>query len=94
MLRRLILDVLFPVRGESIVELSMHLSRVEGVEAVNITVKEVDVDTQNILVVVEGENISFEELKEVLEKHGGVIHSVDQVSAGSRVIEPPHYLIE
>jgi Uncharacterized protein conserved in archaea len=72
----------------------MHLSRVEGVEAVNITVKEVDVDTQNILVVAEGENISFKELKEVLEKHGGVIHSVDQVSAGSRIVEPPHYLIE
>ncbi|MEM0378189.1 MAG: DUF211 domain-containing protein [Thermosphaera sp.] len=93
-LRRLILDVLYPVRGESIIELSLHLSKVEGVEAVNITVKEVDVDTQNILIVVEGKNISFEEIREVLEKHGGVIHSVDQVSAGTRIIEPPSYLFE
>lgn len=93
-MRRLILDVLYPVRGESIIDLSIHLSRVDGVEAVNITVKEVDVDTQNILIVIEGEDISFEEIREVLEKHGGVIHSVDQVSAGSKIIEPPSYLFE
>ncbi|MEM1627683.1 MAG: DUF211 domain-containing protein [Desulfurococcaceae archaeon] len=94
MLRRLILDVLFPIRGVSIIDLADSLLVLSGVESVNITVKEVDVDTQNILVVIEGEKIVFDDIKEVIEKKGGVIHSIDQVVVGKKIIEPPHYLLE
>ncbi|ADV64805.1 DUF211 domain-containing protein [Desulfurococcus mucosus] len=94
MLKRIILDVLYPVRGTSIVDLAKSIVEITGVSSVSITVKEVDVDTQNILVMVEGSDISFEDVRDAIEKEGGVIHSIDQVVAGERIIEPPEYLVE
>jgi len=88
-LRRIVLDVLKPLRDPSLVELAEQLSVIRGVEGVNITVNEIDVETLSLTVVVEGSDIDFEELKAVLEETGAVIHSVDQVIAGSRVVELP-----
>nr|WP_245526475.1 DUF211 domain-containing protein [Desulfurococcus mucosus] len=93
-MKRIILDVLYPVRGTSIVDLAKSIVEITGVSSVSITVKEVDVDTQNILVMVEGSDISFEDVRDAIEKEGGVIHSIDQVVAGERIIEPPEYLVE
>lgn len=88
------LDVLYPVRGVSIIELAKAITELPGVDVVNITVKEVDVDTQNILVVVEGNNIGFDDVKETIERSGGVIHSVDQVVAGKHASKSLGRLIE
>lgn len=88
-LRRLVLDVLKPLREPSIVEVALDLSRVRGVDAVNITVNEVDVETLSLTIVVEGPDIDFQGVKEVLEAAGAAIHSIDQVVAGERVIEVP-----
>jgi len=93
-LKRIVLDVLYPVRGTSIIDLAKSIVEINGVGSVSITVKEVDVDTQSILVMIEGDNISFDDVKEVIEKEGGVIHSIDQVVAGRKIIEPPEYLVE
>jgi hypothetical protein len=89
-LRRLVLDVLKPLREPSLVELAEQLSGISGVEGVNITVNEIDVETLSLTIVVEGSDIDFEELKAVLEETGAVIHSVDQVIAGSRMVEIPY----
>lgn len=94
MIKRLVLDVLFPIRGASIVALAESLQKADGVESVNITVKEVDVDTQNILIVIEGDSINYEQIRSIIEVEGGVINSVDQVVAGKRIIEPPIYFME
>ncbi|MET1101914.1 MAG: DUF211 domain-containing protein [Pyrodictiaceae archaeon] len=88
-LRRVVLDVLKPLKEPSIVDVAKELSRLKGVEAVNITVNEVDVETLSLTVVVEGDDIDFEEVKSVLESVGAAIHSIDQVVAGSRLIELP-----
>ncbi len=88
------MDVLIPIKGPSIVDVAENLSRVRGVSAVNITVKEVDVETQNIIVVVEGNDIDFGEVRVLIEELGGVIHSVDQVVAGERLVEVPREIIE
>ncbi|OYT39984.1 MAG: hypothetical protein B6U89_03190 [Desulfurococcales archaeon ex4484_58] len=88
MIKRLVLDVLIPNKI-SIVDFAESLSKLNGIDAVNITVKEVDVETQNIIVVIEGENIVFNDVNELIEKMGGTIHSVDQVVAGKRVINLP-----
>lgn len=88
-LRRLVLDVLKPLREPSIVDVAVELSKVPGVEGVNITVNEVDVETLSLTVVVEGDGIDFEKVKEVLENVGAAIHSVDQVVAGERMVELP-----
>ncbi|MCD6195911.1 MAG: DUF211 domain-containing protein [Staphylothermus sp.] len=94
MIKRLVLDVLIPIKGPSIIDIADNLSRVRGVEAVNITVKEVDVETQNIIVVIEGDDIDFSEVKVMIEELGGVIHSVDQVVAGKRLVEIPKEVYE
>ncbi len=93
-LRRLVLDVLKPLKEPSIVELTERLERVRGVEAVNVTVNEVDVETMGLIITIEGNGIDFEAVKEVLEDCGAVIHSVDQVVAGSRIIETPRLASE
>ncbi|HID41206.1 MAG TPA: hypothetical protein EYP33_03510, partial [Pyrodictium sp.] len=74
-LRRLVLDVLKPLKDPSIVDVALELSKVKGVEAVNITVNEVDVETLSLTVVVEGDNIDFERVRTVLEEVGAAIHS-------------------
>jgi len=94
LIKRLVLDVLIPIKGPSIIDIADNLSRVRGVEAVNITVKEVDVETQNIIVVIEGDDIDFSEVKVMIEELGGVIHSVDQVVAGKRLVEIPKEVFE
>lgn len=94
LIKRLVLDVLIPIKGPSIVDIAENLSRVKGVNAVNITVKEVDVETQNIIVVIEGDNIDFGETRVLIEELGGVIHSVDQVVAGKKIVGVPREIYE
>jgi hypothetical protein len=88
-IRRLVLDVVKPVRGPSIVDVSVELASLDGVEGVNITVKEIDVDTMTLSVTVEGKDIDFKKLEEKLELLGCVIHSIDQVVAGVKLVEEP-----
>lgn len=88
-LRRLVLDVLKPLKDPSIVDVALQLSKVRGVEAVNITVNEVDVETLSLTIVIEGTDIDFEQVKSVLEEVGAAIHSIDQVVAGERLVEVP-----
>ena len=88
-MRRLVLDVLKPLKDPSIVDVALELSKVRGVEAVNITVNEVDVETLSLTIVIEGTDIDFEQVKSVLEEVGAAIHSIDQVVAGERLVELP-----
>ncbi len=85
-IRRLVLDVLKPHKP-SIVDVALRLSKVEGVSGVNCILSEVDQETENIKVIVEGVNINFEELSDTLEDLGAVIHSVDGVVAGKKLVE-------
>ena len=88
-LRRLVLDVLKPLKEPSIVDVALELSKVKGVQGVNITVNEVDVETLSLTVVIEGDGIDFEAVRRVLEEVGAAIHSIDQVVAGNRMVEIP-----
>ncbi len=94
MIKRVVLDVIIPKKGPSIVDIAETLSKAEGVEAVNITVKEIDMETENIIVVIEGLNIDFNEITGLIEDIGGVIHSIDQVVAGEKIIEVPREILE
>ena len=85
-LRRLVLDVLKPHKP-SIVDVAIKLSEVDGVSGVNCILSEVDQETENIKVIVEGTHISFNELSGVIEELGAVIHSIDGVVAGKKLVE-------
>ena len=85
-LRRIVLDVLKPLEP-NIVDLVRKVSVLSGVEGVNITIYEVDHHVENAKITVEGNQLSFEELKELIMENGGAIHSIDEVAAGRSLIE-------
>lgn len=85
-LRRLVLDVLKPLEP-NIVELVQRIAALAGVDGVNISIHEIDLKVENAKITVEGDSLSYENLKEVIELYGGAIHSIDEVAAGARLIE-------
>ncbi len=84
-IRRLVLDVLKPHKP-TIVELSKRVSVTKGVSGVNCSLDEVDQDTETIKITVEGEDIHFDDVVNAIESVGGVIHSIDSVAAGKRLV--------
>jgi hypothetical protein len=85
-IKRLVLDVLKP-HEPSIIELATELGRLNGVHGVNISLYEVDQQTENVKITIEGSDLDFEKIKEITEEHGGVIHSIDEVVAGKKLVE-------
>ncbi len=88
-LRRVVLDILKPIKGPSIVNVARIVGGLDGVDGVNITVKEIDVDTITLSITIEGTDIDFDEVERKLEELGCVIHSIDQVVAGKKIVEEP-----
>jgi len=88
-LRRLVLDVLKPIKGPTIVDVARELASIKGVSGVNITVKEIDVETITLSITAEGEDIDFDTFARRLEELGCAIHSIDQVVAGKKMVEEP-----
>lgn len=86
-MRRVVLDVVKPAGVTSIASLAETIGGVTGVQSVNITVEEVDSKTEGLLVTVEGEKIDFSALNEAIARCGSVVHSVDQVAGGEKIIE-------
>jgi hypothetical protein len=64
-----------------------RISKVVGVEAVNLTVTEIDIETVGFNVTIEGDNLSYDALVEAIEHIGAVVHSIDQLVAGDRIVE-------
>jgi hypothetical protein len=84
--RRIVLDVLKP-HSPRLTDLALMISRDARVSGVNISLKEVDQNTESISVTLEGDNLDYDNIKEILEQAGAVIHSIDQVVAGKELIE-------
>ncbi len=82
----MVLDVLKP-HNPSIVELSKRLSNISGVAGVNCTLEEVDQDTESIKITIEGPSVDFPRVEKAIRECGAVIHSVDSVSAGKKLVE-------
>lgn len=85
-IKRLVLDVLKP-HHPSIIELSRRLSLLNGVAGVNCTLEEVDQETESIKITIEGNAIDFEDVQKTISEMGAVIHSIDSVSAGKKLVE-------
>ena len=78
----------------SIVELSKILSVLPGVHGVNLSIYEVDQQTETVKITIEGENLDYEEVKDSIENLGAVIHSIDEIAAGKRLVEEVETLQE
>jgi hypothetical protein len=85
-IRRLVLDALKP-HEPSIIDMAQELSELDGVSAVNISIYEIDRKVENAKITMEGEDISYTLVLDVVNEMGGVVHSVDEVVAGSRIID-------
>lgn len=85
-LRRIVLDVLKPLEP-SIVDLARKISTLSGVDGVNITIYEIDHHVENAKITVEGEQLSYEELQDLIVENGGAVHSIDEVAAGNITVE-------
>ena len=85
-IKRIILDVLKP-HEPSIIELAQRLSSLEGISGVNISLEEVDAETDSIKITIEGNNISYDLVKKEIDNCGASIHSIDGVSAGIKMID-------
>ncbi len=83
---RVVLDILKP-HLPAIPSFAMYLSDLDGVDGVNITLIEIDKDTENVKVTMDGSDLNYEKIKEAVEKYGASIHSVDEVVAGRRLVE-------
>jgi len=93
--RRLVLDVLKPLDPD-IIKLSRVLSDLSGVDAVNISIYEIDRRVENAKITIEGSDINYEMIQRVIEDEGGTVHSIDEAVAGKMIIDdaqtPQDYL--
>jgi len=85
--RRLQLDVDKAVQRPDLLELAEAIDGVPGVEAVNITVTDIDIETVGTEVTIEGDNIDIPALTAAIENAGAAMHSIDEVVVGQRIIE-------
>ncbi|MCL6090045.1 MAG: DUF211 domain-containing protein [Candidatus Thermoplasmatota archaeon] len=85
--RRVVLDVDKGLNRPTLLELALAIERVPGVEAVNVSVTEMDMETMGTIITVEGATIDYNVLIEHIEDTGSVIHSVDEIAVGKKLIE-------
>jgi hypothetical protein len=84
--RRLVLDTLKP-HEPGIIDMSKAISELEGVVAVNISIYEIDRKVENAKITIEGDDISYQAVLEIITDMGATVHSVDEVVAGRKIIE-------
>ena len=85
-LRRLVLDVLKPL-DPTIVSLVQLLAELDGVDGVNIAIYEIDRRVENAKITIEGHDLPYDQVWEVIEENGGTVHSIDEVAAGIVLID-------
>lgn len=85
--RRLALDVDKVITRPSLVELAAAITTCGGVEAFNITVSDIDIETVGMDITIEGQYLNYEELVTAMEATGAVVHSIDQIVCGERMVE-------
>jgi hypothetical protein len=86
-IRRLVLDVDKAIGRPTLIELAAAIEGVDGVRGFNITVTEIDIETVGMDVTVEGEAIDYPGLCKAIEATGAVVHSIDQLAGGIRLVE-------
>jgi len=86
-IRRLLLDVDKMVARPSLIELAKAIDSVKGVEALNIIVTEIDVETMDLDVTIEGNNLDYDAIVAAIETAGAVVHSLDEIVVGSKILE-------
>jgi hypothetical protein len=85
--RRVVLDVDMARERPTLPQLANAVSGVPGVEAVAMVVTEIDIETIGLDLTVEGAGIDVDALIDAIRKTGAVSHAIDELAAGTRLIE-------
>lgn len=80
--KRIVLDVLKPHYPNGL-EFSSAIAEKSPGCRVTLQVSEVDEKTETVVIVVEGENIRYETITEMISSLGGTVHSIDAVEVES-----------
>jgi len=86
-IRRVLLDVDKAIQRPEIIDIAEAIDGAPGVAGLNITVTEIDVQTIGMDVTVEGDSIDLDALFRAIESTGAVVHSIDELAAGERLVE-------
>lgn len=81
--RLLVLDILKPHKP-NILEFGKILSEEDSVENADITVYALDEKTESLKITLEGTDMDFDKVKQLVESCGGVVHSMDKVILSKR----------
>lgn len=84
-LKKLVLDVLIPIELPKI-EFTQRLSAIKGVDGADVLIIEVERKVETAKITLEGEDIDFKQLLEILEKTGASLQSIDRISCGKRIV--------
>lgn len=85
--RRLVLDVDKALSRPSLLDIAAAIHGCAGVKACNMKVSEIDVETVGTNITIEGEGLDYDEIVAAIEHAGAVVHSLDELAAGDRLIE-------
>jgi hypothetical protein len=86
-IRRLLLDVDKALARPSLLDIGRAISTCSGVQALNITLGDVDAETMGLDITIEGDNMSYEEIAKAVEHTGAVVHGIEQIIIGERILE-------
>jgi len=85
-IKRLVLDVLKP-HEPTMIEVASAIGDIQDVDGVNMSLYEVDQQTENVKITVEGSDIDYDIVLRTIENLGAVVHSVDEIIAGKKIVE-------
>ena len=86
-LRRLLLDVDKAIARPSLLDIAKAIQGCKGVEAFNVTVSDIDIETVGMDVTIEGSGLDYDEIATAIENTGAVVHGIEQIVAGERMVE-------
>lgn len=84
--RRLVLDTLKP-HQPNIIDLAQQISDLPGVDSVNISIYEIDRKVENAKITIEGTDLQYQAVLELIQDIGGAVHSIDEAVAGQFIID-------
>lgn len=87
-IRRLVLDVDKAMARPQLPDLARAINAVPGVEALNIVVTEIDLQTVGMEITIQGEMLDYDAIVRAIEEAGAVAHSIDEIATGNYLIEP------
>jgi uncharacterized protein len=86
-IKRLLLDVDKALPRPSLLDIVAAITGCKGVEATNVTVSDIDIETVGMDVTIEGDGLDYDEIAAAIEDTGAVVHGIEQIVAGDRLLE-------